>query len=274
MEETSARFRGAGAQPCDMPVRDPSSARRKRTRDAQSAFAELIARDPPPPPEPPRTRRRRAGRRRHRPPRRPRLRPLRSTSSSLDLRLPALGLRAGDVRGPDTQTQTQTVDGRPPSDDIARDIVPRDIAVRDVRDVSDDDESEDENDAVAVEAFGDARALVGGGAGLSPRTLKRNERDLLRALSHSHDGDAARRDVRSTHDASVGGTQGGKHPGRRLRPVPTAGARSAAPRRRWSRRAKPRRTRRPRRFTRERRPRRFTRERLADFAFEDFAFET
>ena len=190
-----------------MPVRDPSSARRKRTRDAQSAFAELIARDPPP-------RRSRRGlgaaardgddtaRRGARV-----SAPLRSTSSSLDLRLPALGLRAGDVRGPDTQTQTQTVDGRPPSDDIARDIVPRDIAVRDVRDVSDDDESEDENDAVAVEAFGDARALVGGGAGLSPRTLKRNERDLLRALSHSHDGDAARRDVRSTHDASVGGTQ-------------------------------------------------------------------
>ena len=70
-----------------------------------------------------------------------------------------------------------------------------------------DDEDEHEDDAVAVEAFGDARALVGGGAGLSPRTLKRNERDLLRALSHSHDGgngDAARRDVRSTHDATFG----------------------------------------------------------------------
>jgi hypothetical protein len=42
------------------------------------------------------------------------------------------------VREPDTQTQTQTVDGRPPSDDIA---------VRAVRDdVSDDDENENENE--------------------------------------------------------------------------------------------------------------------------------
>jgi len=201
----NVRAENAGAQPSDMPVRDPPSARRKRTRDAQSAFAELIARDPPP-------RRSRRGlgaaarggddaaRRGARV-----SAPLRSTSSSLDLRLPALGLRAGDVREPDTQTQTQTVDGRPPSDDIA---------VRDVRDVSDDDENENENDAFAAEAFGDARALVGGGAGLSPRTLKRNERDLLRALAHDGDadGDAARfpeNDIRAPEPgpASVGGTQ-------------------------------------------------------------------
>ena len=189
---------------CPFATRLPRAGRGRATRRARSRSS---SRAIPPPAGAAADSARRAGRRRHRPPRARVSAPLRSTSSSLDLRLPALGLRAGDVRGPDTQTQTQTVDGRPPSDDIARDIVPRDIAVRDVRDVSDDDESEDENDAVAIEAFGDARALVGGGAGLSPRTLKRNERDLLRALSHSHDGDAARRDVRSTHDASVGGTQ-------------------------------------------------------------------
>ena len=42
----NVRAENAGAQPSDMPVRDPPSARRKRTRDAQSAFAELIARVP------------------------------------------------------------------------------------------------------------------------------------------------------------------------------------------------------------------------------------
>ena len=191
-----------------MPVRDPSSARRKRTRDAQSAFAELIARDPPAG-----SRRglgaaardgddtARRGARVSAPFARPRVR----STCVCPRSACAPGTCAGQTRR--RRRRRSTVDRRAT---ISRAISFRAISPFATFATSPTTTKAKTKTTPSPSRRSATRALVGGGAGLSPRTLKRNERDLLRALSHSHDGgdgDAARRDVRSTHDASVGGTQ-------------------------------------------------------------------
>ena len=70
-------------------------------------------------------------------------------------------------RQPQRVTQTRAASGRATGPSTG---------AQDETETETETEPETEIDAFAAEAFRDARALVGGGAGLSPRTLKRNER--------------------------------------------------------------------------------------------------
>ena len=204
--------------------RDPSHPREKK-RDAQTAFEELIARDPPPR----RSRRvisqqkaaereknqddfsvgaetKRKSEKKHGDDDDERLASIsksanprasgtgtgtgtgtgpveNSTSSrSLELCLPG-SVRACDLRDADTQTQTQTQTRS----------TQRNTTQRTFETTAADEFDRDARDAFAGAAFGDARAFVGGGAGLSPRTLKRNERAFVEALRGGEDGEQSDR---------------------------------------------------------------------------------